>query len=186
MKIFSVFSSIMGKNVSYPRTSFSTPPASLRADAVVRAAGDVGVMFFLLRIAFWLGVVLMLLPSGILQPNAPTGDVGATDAISAASATVEDLRGFCTRQPDACSVGSHMATAIGYKAQAGAKMLYDVLTEALAPHDTGALTRGAGNGGDAKSAPAKSAPQASQNTLTPADLVPVWRGPQRKDGKRAA
>ena len=185
MKIFGVFSSIMGKNVSDPRTSFSTPPASLHADAAVCTAGDVGLMFFLLRIAFWLGVVLILLPSGFSQHGAPANDVGAADAISAASATVEDLRGFCTRQPDACSVGSHMATAIGYKAQAGAKMLYDVLTEALAPHDTGALTRGAGNAGDAKSTQAKSAPQTSQNTLTPADLVPAWRGPQRKDGKRA-
>jgi hypothetical protein len=177
MKIFGVFASIMGKNVSDPRTSFSTPPASLHADAVVYAAGDVGVMFFLLRIAFWLGVVLILLPSGFSQHSAPANDVGAADAISAASATVEDLRGFCTRQPDACNIGSHMATAIGYKAQAGAKMLYDVLTEALAPHDTGAIARSTSNGGDAKS---------SQSTLTPADLAPAWRGPQRKDAKRAA
>ena len=148
------------------------------------APQGMGVMFFLVRMAFWLGVVLILLPSGTAQ-NTPASDVKTSEAISAASATVEDLRGFCTRQPDACSVGSHMATAIGYKAQAGAKMLYDVLTEALAPHDTGALTRGAGNAGDAKSTQAKSAPQTSQNTLTPADLVPAWRGPQRKDGKRA-
>jgi hypothetical protein len=181
MKIFGVFASIMGKNVSDPRTSFSTPPASLHVDAVVYAAGDVGVMFFLLRIAFWLGVVLILLPSGFSQHSAPADDVGAADAISAASATVEDLRGFCTRQPDACNIGSHMATAIGYKAQAGAKMLYDVLTEALAPHDTGAIARSNSNGGDAKSAQ-----RASQSTLTPADLAPAWRGPQRKDAKRAA
>jgi len=181
MKIFGVFASIMGKNVSDPRTSFSTPPASLHADAVVYAAGDVGVMFFLLRIAFWLGVVLILLPSGFSQHSAPADDVGAADAISAASATVEDLRGFCTRQPDACNIGSHMATAIGYKAQAGAKMLYDVLMEALAPHDTGAIARSTSNGGDAKSAQ-----RASQSTLTPADLAPAWRGPQRKDAKRAA
>ncbi len=186
VKILSAFSSIMGKNVAYPRTALSTLPASLRADEVVCAAGDAGLMFFLLRIAFWFGVVLILLPSGLSQHSAPTSDVGAADAISAASATVEDLRGFCTRQPDACSVGSHMATAIGYKAQAGAKMLYDVLTEALAPHDTGALARGAGNGADAKSAQAKSAQRASQNTLTPADLAPAWRGPQHKDSKRAA
>ena len=186
VKIFSVFSSIMGKNVAYPRTSFSTPPASLHADAVVCTAGDAGVMFFLLRIAFWFGVVLILLPIGFSQHSAPANDVGAADAISAASATVEDLRGFCSRQPDACTVGSHMATAIGYKAQAGAKMLYDALTEALAPHDTGALPRSAGSGAkDAKSAEA-SAQRASQNTLTPADLAPVWRGPQRKDSKRAA
>jgi hypothetical protein len=162
------------------------PSASLHADAVVGAAGDAGVMFFLLRIAFWLGVVLILLPSSFTQHGPSTSDVGTADAISAASATVEDLRGFCTRQPDACTIGSHMATAIGYKAQAGAKMLYDVLSDALAPHDTGSLARGAGNSGDAKSAQTKSPQRASQNTLTPADLAPTWRGPQaRKDGKHA-
>ncbi len=138
-------------------------------------------MFFLLRMAFWFGVVLILLPSGAAQRNLSTNEVGAADAISAASATVEDLRGFCARQPDACTVGSHVATAIGYRAQAGAKMLYEVLTDALAPHDTGSLTRSAANG-DAKSALSK----ASQSTLTPADLAPAWRGPQpRKDGKHA-
>jgi len=163
------------------------PPASLRTGAAGYAAGDAGVMFFLLRMAFWLGVVLILLPSSFTQRGPSTNDVGTGDAISAASATVEDLRGFCTRQPDACTVGSHLATAIGYKAQAGAKMLYDVLSEALAPHDTGSLTRAAGNGGDAKTAQTKSPQRASQNTLTPADLAPVWRGPQpRKDGKHAA
>jgi hypothetical protein len=185
-KIFRVFYSNMGKNVSSPRTSLSKPSASLQTDAVICTAGDAGVMFFLLRIAFWFGVVLILLPSGFSQHSPSTSDVGASDAISAASATVEDLRGFCTRQPDACTIGSHMATAIGYKAQAGAKMLYDALTEALAPHDTGSLPRNAGNGGDVKSAQGKAPQRASQNTLTPADLAPAWRGPQpRKDGKHA-
>ena len=89
-------------------------------------------MFFLMRMAFWLGLVLILLPTGSSQPN-PASEVGASDAISAASATVGDLRQFCTRQPDACTVGSQVATTLGYKAQAGAKMLYDFLTEALAP-----------------------------------------------------
>ncbi|HML09022.1 MAG TPA: DUF5330 domain-containing protein [Xanthobacteraceae bacterium] len=143
-------------------------------------------MFFLLRMAFWLGIVLILLPSGAPQRSPSTSEVGASDAISAASATVQDLRGFCTRQPDACTVGSQVATAIGYKAQAGAKMLYDVFTEALTPHDAGSLARGTPDSA-VKSAPAKSAPQsASQNTLTPADLAPTWRGPPaRKDGKHA-
>ena len=87
-------------------------------------------MFFLLRMAFWLSLVLILLPMGSSQ-QVPPSDVGTTDAISAASATVGDLRQFCTRQPDACTVGSHVATSLGYKAQAGAKMLYDFLTEQL-------------------------------------------------------
>jgi hypothetical protein len=141
-------------------------------------------MFFLLRMAFWLGVVLVLLPTLAPQRGASTNAVGAVDAISAASATVGDLKGFCARQPDACTVGSQMATAIGYKAQAGAKMLYGVLTEALAPRETGSVSNGAGR---TRSAQDKSLEHASQNTLTPADLAPVWRGPQpRKDGKPPA
>ena len=68
-----------------------------------------------------------------------------------------DLRGFCSRQPDACTVGSQVATAIGYKAQAGAKMLYEVLTEALAPRETGSVANGTTRGGrSAKSASEKS------------------------------
>jgi hypothetical protein len=146
-------------------------------------------MFFLLRMAFWLGLVLVLLPSGSVQPDASRTEVGASEALSAASATVGDLRGFCTRQPDACTVGSQVATAIGYKAQAGAKMLYDFLSEALAPRETGSLTNGTPRGSSsAKATPEKSVPErTSQNTLTPADLAPAWRGPApRKDSKPSA
>ena len=162
-------------------------PARLRGRAATHAAGDTGLMFFLLRMAFWLGVVLILLPSGSAQHAAQSSDVGTSGAISAASATVQDLRGFCTRQPDACTVGSQVAVALGYRAQAGAKMLYDFLTEALAPKETGALPHGTGpRGSIAKVEPVKSSPS-SQNTLTPADLAPVWRGPQTpKDAKHAA
>jgi len=146
-------------------------------------------MFFLLRMAFWLGLVLVLLPSGSAQPNASRTQVGASDALSAASATVGDLRGFCTRQPDACTVGSQVATAIGYKAQAGAKMLYDFVSEAFAPRETGSLTSGTPrDGSNAKATPEKSSPEpTSQSTLTPSDLAPAWHGPAlRKDGKHPA
>jgi len=157
-------------------------PANFRAGAATYAAGEAGFMFFLLRMAFWLGLVLILLPSGSAQRTAPANEVNASEAISAASATVGDLRQFCTRQPGACTVGSHVATELGYKAQAGAKMLYDVLTEALAPKETGSLA------GGGKAAITKSvADKGSQNTLTPADLAPAWRGPvSRKDARHAA
>jgi len=130
-------------------------------------------MFFLLRMAFWLGLVLVLLPTGSSQRAAPGNEVNASEAISAASATVGDLRQFCARQPDACTVGAHVATELGYKAQAGAKMLYNVLSEALASKE-------------AAKEPATGSPKTtgslandipSQNTLSPADLVPAWRGP---------
>src|SRR5580658_589770 len=173
MKICGVFSSIMDKNVPVERTRLSMLPARLRGRAATHAAGDTGLMFFLLRMAFWLGVVLVLLPSGSAQHATQSSDVGASDAVSAASATVHDLRGFCTRQPDACTVGSQVAVSLGYRAQAGAKMLYDFLTEAMAPKETGALPHGTTpRGAAAKVEPAKSSPS-SQNTLTPAGLAPA-------------
>jgi hypothetical protein len=188
MKICRLFSSIMRKNLRMPPTRFSALPARVHACAANTAAGDAGHMFFLLRMAFWLGVVLILLPIGAPQRQQASNDVGASEAISAASATVEDLRGFCARQHDACTVGSQVATAIGYRAQAGAKILYDVLTEALGPHETGSLPRGtARRGADRNTALGRaSIDPASQDTLTPADLAPAWRGPTGHKGAKHA
>ena len=145
-------------------------------------------MFFLLRMTFWLGLVLVLLPFGSTQHNSPGNEVSASEAISAASATVGDLRGFCGRQPDACSVGSQVASAIGYRAQAGAKILYEALSEAMAPRETGSVGTSVSKNTVGKSAAEKSAAEhPSQSTLTPADMAPAWRGPPaRKDGKHAA
>ena len=145
-------------------------------------------MFFLLRMTFWLGLVLVLLPFGSTQHNSPGNEVSASEAISAASATVGDLRGFCGRQPDACSVGSQVASAIGYRAQAGAKILYEALSEAMAPRETGSVGTNVSKNTVGESAAEKSAAEhPSQSTLTPADMAPAWRGPPaRKDGKHAA
>jgi hypothetical protein len=144
-------------------------------------------MFFLLRMAFWLGLVLILLPSGSSQRAPAASEVSASDTISAASATVGDLRQFCARQPDACTVGSHVATELGYKAQAGAKMLYDFLTEALAPRETGSVAGGNGQRASKSAMDKSGADKASQNTLRSTDIAPAWRGPTpRKDAKHPA
>src|SRR5690242_1282193 len=139
-----------------------------------------GVMFFLLRMAFWLGLVLVLLPSGASQQ--PQGSqVAASEAISAASATVGDLRQFCARQPDACTVGSHVANQLGSRAEAGARMLYQFVTEKLKRKEGGSDNAAR----DGKPAADRAiADKDSQNTLTPADLTAPWRGP-RKDSRHA-
>jgi len=120
-------------------------------------------MGFLLRMAFWLGLVLVLLPSVSSQP-VPKSQVGAGDAMSAAQAAWSDMRHFCERQPDACSVGSQAIVTIGHRAQVGAKLLYDFLNEQLGPQETGTV-KASGKG-------------ASQHTLTASDVEPTWRGPQ--------
>jgi hypothetical protein len=165
-------------------------------------------MRFLLRMAFWLGVVAVLLPRDGTQP-ASNAQISASDAMSAATATVGDMRQFCERQPEACNVGSQAAVALEDRAKAGAKRLYDMLNERLAANDNdGAITATstATSAKNAKavplptarptprvSAPAPqnaardtaqgTAPAASQHTLTPADMAPAWQGPPppRKD-----
>jgi uncharacterized protein DUF5330 len=134
-------------------------------------------MRFLLRMAFWLTVVLVLLPSGGSQPT-PKVNVSAFEAVSAAKATVTDMGSFCERQPEACTVGSQTAVAIGHRAQAGAKLLYEYLNEHFGAHDSPAT---AGTTGKPAAAPAS---RPSQHTLSPADVVPPWRGPQpRKEAR---
>jgi hypothetical protein len=136
-------------------------------------------MRFLLKMAFWLGLVLVLLPSGGSRP-APKMAVNATEAMSAAKAAVSDMRQFCERQAEACTIGSQTMVAIGHRAQAGAKMLYEFLNDQLGPADTGSVMAiGAG-----RQAPLPAA-RPSQNTLTPTDLTPTWRGPQpHRDNER--
>lgn len=124
-------------------------------------------MFFLLRMAFWLGLVLVLLPTDKSQDVDKTAapQVGAADAISAATAAVSDMTQFCTRQPGACAVGGQAATVIGHRAQAGAKKLYNMITEKRPPDHTGSV-------GSVESIRA-----ASGDTLTPEDLRVEWRAP---------
>jgi hypothetical protein len=117
-------------------------------------------MRFLLRLAFWLAVVLVLLPSGGSQPAAKV-NVSAFDAVSAAGAAVSDMRQFCGRQADACVVGSQVAAWLGQRAQAGAKMLYEYLGEQFAPQETASV----GKPNDGKRVPRQAAPP-SQHTLT--------------------
>jgi hypothetical protein len=154
-------------------------------------------MRFLLRMAFWLGVVVVFLPRGE-SVSASNAQVSATDAMSAATATVGDMRQFCDRQPEACTVGSQAAVALEERAKAGAKRLYEMLNEKLSANETDRIVT-ATSANNAKSIPLPTArpsqhgsqarnasqnpPQGtSLNTLTPADLVPAWQGaPPRKD-----
>lgn len=134
-------------------------------------------MMFLFRVAFWLSVAIVLLPTPSSQ-QAPESKVGATQAVGAASAAVSDMRAFCTRQPDACEVGSQALTAFGYKAQASAKWVYEFLSAKLSSDRTGSVAE------PVKAAPAAVDVAPSQHTLTPTDVTPAWRGPRQADARR--
>ena len=122
-------------------------------------------MFFLIRAAFWLSIVIVLLPTPE-SAKVPEAGIGAAQAVTAASATVSDMSQFCTRQPEACQVGSQALTYFGHKAQASAKWVYEKFTSKTE---------------QPAAAPAKALAESdSQNTLTQADTTPAWRGAQQR------
>lgn len=86
-------------------------------------------MFFLLRMAFWLGLVLVLLPTDKTPDADKQPQVDTVEAVTAASAAVSDMAQFCNRQPAACAVGGQAASVIGARAQAGAKKVYHFFTD---------------------------------------------------------
>lgn len=115
-------------------------------------------MFFLIRTAFWLSLVIMLLPA-----DADTGDkaprVTAFETISAAGATVSDLSQFCKRNPDVCVTGGSAFQVFAEKVRYGVKLIY-------------------GYFGDKK----QGAQPAGESTLSPDDLKPAWHDPKKRDG----
>jgi hypothetical protein len=131
-------------------------------------------MFFLLRMAFWLGLVLVLLP----RDHTPEADkaepqIGATEAISAASAAVSDMSQFCARQPDTCEIGGKAASAIGQRAQDGAKKLYRIITDKKPPDHTGSIAMAAPADLDAIQRATQDAP----DTLNLDDMQAPWTMP---------
>ena len=130
-------------------------------------------MFFLLRMAFWLAVVCMLLPGS--KQASPEAQIDPTQAMTLAGAAVSDMRGFCDRQPDACKAGGKVAVALGHKAEAGALTLYEIVSTKM--KDKAAAQKAA------KTVPVSAA---DRGTLTQSDVVPAWHGrvplpPRRAD-----
>ncbi len=121
-------------------------------------------MFFLLRMVFWLGLVLVLLPRDRTPESQKVPQIGAAEAVQAATAAVSDVGQFCKRQPAACEVGGQAATVIGQRAQDGARKLYQIITDKRSPDHTGSI-------GDPLPADI-----ASRDTLKPDDLLAEWHG----------
>jgi hypothetical protein len=127
-------------------------------------------MFFLLRMAFWLGLVLVLLPRDKTPESEKLPQVGASEAVQAATAAVSDMSQFCKRQPAACEVGGQAATVIGQRAQQGARKLYQIITDKKSPDHTSSI-------GGNEDVGASLAGMAPRDTLTVDDLNAEWHVP---------
>jgi hypothetical protein len=56
-------------------------------------------MWFLVRMAFWLGLIIALLPIAPLRQETSASKLGAADSLSAASAAVSDIHQFLYGNP---------------------------------------------------------------------------------------
>lgn len=121
---------------------------------------------FLIRTAFWLSLLVLILPTDEQQQRVIYGN---------AQAAVKDLGSFCDRNPGVCEASKNAAHTFGQKAQFGAKMVMDFIQEK------------AGNDGQPAASNASDRrpsflQQNSQNTLTQDDLNPAWSVPSSDAG----
>ncbi len=82
---------------------------------------------FLIRAAFWLSIVILLIPADPQSGEAPR--VTLFNAFIAARTTLADLSGFCDRNPDVCVTGGAAVDLFADKAQNGVRMLYRYFDE---------------------------------------------------------
>ena len=162
-------------------------------------------MMFLFKTVFWLGLVLVLLPTGSNKQPTNVPQVNAAEATTAATQAVADLSQFCTRRPDSCAVGSQVATILARRAQEGAIMVYEFITErGEAPANKGGIVQVrhnvAATAGHADTtgsiarhgAPAvipavmipRPRPSLPGDTLTAVDRRPSWRTPELRQEAR--
>jgi hypothetical protein len=122
---------------------------------------------FLIRMAFWIGLVVLLLPTDERQQARLYG---------AATAAVERVTTFCDRNGKTCAAGSDLWASFLKKAEFGARMAFDLVTN----RSSGGRDEDAPRVEPASAKGKVERKPAPRGTLTPADLTPPWRGhPQR-------
>jgi hypothetical protein len=133
-------------------------------------------MLFLIRTAFWLVIIILLLPTDSQQRSQVYGT---------AQATVQDVATFCDRNPKTCVTGRDAFAVLVSKAQFGASILMGFVKE-----QTG---MDVGNAPFGEPAPAEESREPSseempylaaepaswsdsQDTLNPEDREVAWGG----------
>jgi hypothetical protein len=114
-------------------------------------------MFFV-KLAFWLGVVVMLLPSDEQQQ---------ARFYTTATSAVERVTTFCDRNPRTCAMSAETWSMFLRKAEFAARLVGDLMSS------------GAQRSGPDGAPPP---PHKMSGTLSPMDMQPAWRGPANAVG----
>jgi hypothetical protein len=126
-------------------------------------------MFFI-RVAFWLGLVVLLLPTDQHQQ---------ARLYDTAVATVERATTFCDRNANACAAAGELWATFLRKAEFGARMAVDLATSGGRKDEAAPQRIEPAN---ARGQPEPRPHPATRGTLTPSDLAPAWRGQVQRTG----
>jgi hypothetical protein len=137
-------------------------------------------MFFLLRLGFWLLLIFLLLPSNPEDNQ---------KIIKSAEKTVDDLRGFCERNPDVCASARDATGALLKKVQDSAGMVQQWIETSQSEGEDRDGAQGKLNQNrlpqssmqpsikSQNAPPVQVNPNWQSNTLTLDDRHVPWRGP---------
>ena len=138
-------------------------------------------MLFLIRTAFWLMIIVLLLPTDERQRS---------EVYGTAQATLNDVVTFCERNPETCAKGKDAFGVFVQKAQFGARMLIDMINGRTEPSEDATDIEGSDiqgsdiQGSDIQGSetqaifePTRFDLAGSQDTLNPEDREEAWAGP---------
>lgn len=130
-------------------------------------------MFFV-KTAFWIFLIILLLPSNGQEKF---------EFYAVAERTIADIGGFCTRNPDVCEKTSGMVDGVVQKLRTTTEMIEDALRDsgiAAARRDQAEDRPAPERHGQLDGDPNMGATSSmSVDTLTSEDLRPAWQGPGR-------
>ena len=126
-------------------------------------------MMFLIRTAFWLMVIILLLP---------TDDRQRSEVYGTAEAAVKDVATFCDRNPETCAKGKDAFSLFMQKAQFGARMLMDFIKDETGASGDDTSASALRFEAAATAEPASFDMSGSKDTLNPEDREEAWSGPE--------
>lgn len=97
-------------------------------------------MGFLVRMAFWFSLVLLVLPLDTGDSSTGAPSVGAIQAFLAAREAVGDVTGICERKPEICETGKSALQTVGVRAREAARIAFEMLDDNFGEPDTDTMT----------------------------------------------
>jgi hypothetical protein len=122
---------------------------------------------FLVRLAFWVGLIVLLLPTDERQQ---------ARLYETATNAVERTTTFCERNARVCVVTADLWATFLKKAEFGGRLVIDLASRRWQEEPQGLPTQPAA----IRNQPAGHGP--ARGTLQPSDLAPPWRGQVQRTG----